>query len=610
MRSKRSRLALCLVLLLLPALACQQAQTADPAALQAEVKSFLKAHNDRFVELLYAYTQVDWEANTRIVEGDDGARQRVEAANEAFAAFTGSTEVINTARAYLERADELGDLERRQLEVILYGAADNPQTVPELVKERIAAEALQNEELFGFEFQVDGRPLSTNDLDEILVRSTDPAKRLAAWEASKEVGKGLKSGLSDLVRLRNGTSQALGYEDFFAYQVADYGMSSEEMMALNRRFVEELWPLSRELHTWARHELAARFEAEVPELLPAHWLPNRWGQDWAALVKVEGIDLDGVLAEKSAEWVVEQAEDFYVSLGFDPMPQSFWEKSSLYPLPADADYKKNNHASAWHLNRGEDVRSLMSVVPDERWWATTHHELGHIYYYMSYTRPEVPPLLRRGANRGFHEAVGTLMGIASMQKPFLEAKGLIPAGVETDEIQSLLKEALDTVVFIPFSAGTMTHFEHDLYANDLSVEEYNERWWQYVRGFQGIAPPEDRGEEYCDAASKTHINNDPAQYYDYAVSSIILHQLHAHIAREILGQDPRATNYFGQAGIGEFLGGILEVGATEDWREVMRRTVGEEISAEPMLRYFEPLLVHLKEVNQGRVHSLPDSPAI
>ncbi len=606
-----STLVAALILAVPLAMACRAPEDADAAAavLQAEVQAFLDAYTETFLELDYAADLAEWESNTRIVDGDDTNRRRTEAANEALAAFTGAVETIDKARGYLERRDRLAPLQVRQLEKVLYRAANNPQTVPDLVKRRIAAEAAQVERLFGFDFRIDGRSLSANEIDDRLAESSDLAARLAVWEASKEVGKVLKEGLAELVDLRNRTVQDLGYDDYFAYQVSDYGMSVEEMMKLNHGFVRQLWPLYRELHTWARHELAARYGAEVPATLPAHWLPNRWGQDWTALVTVEGLDLDAALEAKDAEWIVRQAEDFYVSLGFERLPQSFWEKSSLYPLPPDAPYKKNNHASAWHLDLADDVRSLMSVVPNERWWATTHHELGHVYYYMSYTRPEVPPLLRRGANRGFHEAIGTMLGLAAVQKPFLVERGLIPGGVETDPIRALLKEALDQVVFIPWSAGVMTHFERDLYAG-LPADEYNRRWWRYVESFQGIAPPAERGEAHCDACTKTHVNDDPAQYYDYAISAILLYQMRQHVAEEILHQDPHATDYWGREDVGRFLRGIMELGATRDWRQVMREHLGEELSAAAMLAYFEPLMAYLEEANAGREHTLPESPRL
>ena len=581
----------------------------DASELPIEAQAFLDAYTAEFLDLYYEANQAEWDSNVRIVEGDDSNRERLETAMAELARFTGSEENITKARTFLEQRDALEALQVLQLEKVLYRAANNPQTVPELVEQRIAAEATQVEKLFGFDFKHGGESISANGIDGLLVESDGPAERLAVWQASKEVGKELKDGLADLVSLRNRTVQALGYDDYYAYQVSDYGMSVEEMIDLNRGFVRDLWPLYRELHTWARYELAARYDAPLPELLPAHWLPNRWGQDWGALVSVEGLDLDAALADQEAEWVVRQGEDFYVSLGFDPLPESFWQKSSLYPLPPDAAYKKNNHASAWHMDLRDDVRSLMSVEPNERWWATTHHELGHVYYYMAYTRPEVPPLLRRGANRGFHEAIGTMLGLASMQKPFLVERGLLSADVASDPIQTLLKEALDQVIFIPWAAGVMTHFERDLYAG-LPAGEYNQRWWHYVASFQGIEPPADRGEEFCDACTKTHVNDDAAQYYDYAISAIILYQMRGHVAEKILGQDPYATNYWGRQDVGQFLAGILELGATRDWRQVMRDHLGEEISAAPMLAYFEPLTAYLKEQNAGREHTLPESPVL
>jgi len=371
-------------------------------------------------------------------------------------------------------------------------------------------------------------------------------------------------------------------------------------------FNSELRPLYRELHTYWRYELAKKYDLQVPEMLPAHWLPNRWGRDWTALVKVEGMDLEAALSEKSPEWVVKQAEDFFVSLGYEPLPQSFYDLSSLYPLPEDVNYKKNNHASAWHLDRKNDIRSLMSVEANPRWYETTHHELGHIYYFMAYTNENVPPLLRGGANRGFHEAIGSLMGLAAMQKPFVEGIGLISDAGEFDEMQALMFEALNNVVFIPFATGLMTMFEKGLYESTITPEEYNKTWWDLKLKYQGIVPPAERGEEYNDAASKTHINNDPAQYYDYAISNIILFQLHNHIAKNILHQDPHATNYFGNKEVGEFIWSILETGGSGDWREVMKDKTGSDLSAKAMLEYFDPLLIWLNEQNEGRVHTLGD----
>ncbi|MCB2199979.1 M2 family metallopeptidase [bacterium] len=574
--------------------------------MQDEAQAFLEHYTSRYQHLYIASEEATWQANIRIVEGDSTNAIRANQAREAMAAFTGSRENIETARSFLKHEDQLTKLQVKQLEVVLRKAANNPATVEPLVKRRIAAETAQVEKLYGFDFTLNGESVTTNQIDRILKTSDDLELRLAAWKASKEVGVGLKDGLNNLVALRNKTVQALGYDNFFQYMVSEYDMSVEELVAMTEQFNVELRPLFRELHTYARYTLAEKYGEPVPDLLPAHWLPNRWGQDWNAMIEVEGLDLNKALEGKDAEYVVHAGEDFYVSLGYPELPEVFYEKSSLYPLPDGADYKKNNHASAWHMDLENDVRSLMSVEPDADWWETVHHELGHIYYYMAYSNPDVPLLLRGGANRAYHEAVGSLLGLASMQQPFLVHVNLIEEGTEYDKMGKMLKEAMNSVVFIPWSCGVMTHFENDLYGEPLSQDQYNERWWALKRQYQGIVPPEPRGEEYCDAASKTHINNDPAGYYDYALSRILLQQLHDHIATDILKQDPHATNYYGSEEVGEFLWSMLEVGATGDWRQMLIDKTGSGLSAQAMLDYYAPLLAWLQEQNEGRTATLPE----
>jgi peptidyl-dipeptidase A len=590
--------------------AAPQPQPSAPAApgVRDEADRFLAAYTAEWQRLYYADALAQWESNTRIVEGDTTNAARTRRTGEALAAFLGRAETVTTVRRLLERRAELTPLQARQLDRILYLAAGAPGTIPDVVRARIAAETQQVETLYGYEFKVGGKAVTPNEIDAVLRDSRDLATRRATWEASKAVGPVLKPGMLRLRDLRNQTVQALGYPDYFTYQVSDYGMTNQEMMALNDTLVAQLWPLYRELHTWARHELAARYGRPVPELLPADWLPNRWGQDWSALVEVKGLNVDSALARKTPEWVVKEGEAFYRSLGFPPLPQSFWERSSLYALPAGSPFKKNTHATAWHMDYGDDVRSLMSVENNAEWFETANHELGHVYYYLTYTNPGVPPVLREGANRAYHEGIGSMIGLAASQRAFLAGRGLVPADAQVDARAQLLKEALSYVVFIPFSAGTMTRFEHDLYAQGLPADRWNARWWELARRYQGIVPPTERGEQFADGLTKTHINDDPAQYYDYALSYALLFQLHDHIARNILKQDPHDTNYWGSRETGDFLRTIMAPAASRDWRDVLRESTGRPLDARAMVDYFAPLTTWLREQNRGRTHTLPETP--
>ncbi|MBS1588675.1 MAG: M2 family metallopeptidase [Bacteroidetes bacterium] len=571
----------------------------------SDVQTFLDHYTTEYVKLYTQSSEAQWKANIEIKAGDSTNATNAQKADEAMAAFTGSKDNISQAKKYLSDTANLTPIQKKQLEIILYAAANNPQTIADVVKQRIKAETEQTQKLYGYQYVLDGKKVSTNEIDDLLKKENNVGKRLDAWNASKEIGKTLKPGLVNLRDLRNRTVRELGYNDFFSYQVSDYNMKTDDMMQTMDKLMRELHPLYRELHTWMRYELAKRYGVkEVPDYLPAHWLPNRWGQDWSSAVTVKGIDLDKVLGTKSKEWIVHEGEKLYTSIGFPSLPETFWQKSSLYPYPPDSSVKKNNHASAWHMDLNHDVRSLMSIEPNAEWWETANHELGHIYYYLTYTNKDVPPLLRAGANRAYHEAIGTMMGLAAMQKPYLIGRGLIASNVQTDSIQSLLKEALNSVVFMFFSCGTMSNFEKEMYADNLSPDQFNARWWELAKKYQGIVPPNMRGEEYCDAATKTHINDDPAQYYDYALSYVILYQLHNHIAKEILHQDPRSTNYFGQKGIGDFLNKIMYPGASKDWRAVLKESTGDELNAKAMLDYFQPLVEWLKQQNAGRKYTL------
>jgi peptidyl-dipeptidase A len=567
---------------------------------------FLDAYNSLYVGLSTVSSEAAWRASTDVKPEHEGERT---AAGKAFARFAGDRAILAEATHLRERALRIEREKdaaepvphlRRQVDKILLAAAESPCTLPDVVSARVEAESRQSSVQDGFTFHIDGKAVTANDIDSILARSRDLEERRKAWEASKEIGKPLKAGLIELQRLRNRVAREMGHSSFFGLQVADYEMSVAEMQKLLASFVTDTKPLYLQLHTWTRHKLAERYGAPVPAgPIPAHWINNRWGQNWTGIV--EAADLDPHFQGRTAEWIVKQAEAFYVSMGFPALPASFWEKSDLYPVPAGSSRRKNSHASAWHIDLGSDVRSLMSVEPNERWFGTAHHELGHIYYYLSYTRPEVPPILRQGANRAFHEGIGELIAIASQQTPYLKQVGVLPADKQVEVIPFLLNEALaETIPFIAWSAGVMSHWEADLYEKDLPPAEYNSRWWRHVRDYQGIEPPGPRGEELCDPATKTHINDDPAQYYDYAIATVLKYQLHDHIARKILRQDPRSCNYYDRKDVGDFLRSILSLGATRPWRQVLREATGEDLSTRAMMEYFGPLQEWLAKENAGR----------
>lgn len=595
------RLSILIFTLLMLCMPATRGQQPAVSSIAVEAKEFLLMYNTTYQKLFTVASEAEWKAGTDVTERHTGERI---GADQALAVFEGSTYVIEKCKKFLEHGKELDDLTLRQIGEILLTAAHYPGTIPDIVAERVAAEANQSAILDGFRF-CDERVgdscikfTTPNIIDETLATSTDLNVRKHAWEVSKQTGPALKPGLVKLQSLRNRMGKEMGYSSFFSLEVADYGMSVPEMMSLLDKTIQDMNPLYRQLHYYTKTKLAARFNQPVPRRMPAHWIGNRWSQAWPSIV--DGVNLDELFKDKKPDWIVHQAERFYVSLGLPSLPQGFWEKSDLYSLSPGAPRKKNTHATAWHIDLDHDVRSLMSVESNYDWFQTTHHELGHIYYYLAYSNPNVPITLRQGANRAFHEAIGDLVAIAARQIPYLKEIGVMPQDMQIDRTQWLLSEALDNaIVFIPWSAGTMSHWERDLYEDSLPPSMFNQRWWNYVAQFQGIDPPEPRSEEYCDAATKTHINDDPAQYYDYTLAFLIKYQLHNYIAKNILHQDPHDCNYYGNKEVGAWLWDLLKRGATEDWRKVIKEKTGEEISSKGMLEYFKPLMEYLQRQNNG-----------
>jgi peptidyl-dipeptidase A len=585
--------------------ATSSSQPADPQPIAGsgtpDANRFLADFTPRFQTLYTTAQNAAWLAATDVSEPHTEASITAQKALNQFVGDKAHIETLTRLRASAWRLDPFTT---RQLNAAFTLAADVPGTIPDLVAERTAAEARQSAAQDGYRFTVNTKQVTANDLDEILFDSADEPLRRAAWESSKEIGKPLKEGLLNLRRLRNRCARELNYSSFFGLRVSDYQMSVPELMSLASAALSQSRPLFEHLHCYAKHKLAAKYNKPVPRLIPAHWLPNRWGQQWPGLE--QAADLDPLFKDRTPEWIAHQAESFYTSMGFPTLPESFWAKSDLWDLPAGSARKKNAHASAWHIDLDQDIRSLQSIKPNADWFQTAHHELGHAHYFLSYSRPQVPILLRQGANRAFHEAIGELIALACTQRPYLAQIGILNASAAADAEKNadtwLLAQAMDgsNIVFQPFTWGVMTGWEHDFYEHDLPSEKMNDRWWELARRHQGIEPPSPRPQDACDPATKTHINDTAGQYYDYAICSMIVYQLHGYIARNILKQDPRNCNYYGRKDVGEYLKALLSLGATRDWREVLRDFTGEDLSARAMLDYYAPLTPIMQKLNRGR----------
>src|SRR5438046_3519625 len=319
------RTAFFLFLLLLPSL------TFAASPNQERADRFLRLANAGYQALYRVNSEAQWQAVTDVTPEHDAA---AEATGKAYAAFNGNQAIITEARELLTHQKELNELTVRELKQLLLNAAEGPMTNPELVNKRLQAETKQASILNSFEFKLNGQKITANDIDNKLEKSSDLTERKAVWEASKEIGPKLKPNLVILRDLRNGVAKEMKYPDYFSLEVAAHSMTTDEMLKMLDDWMATLRPLYLQLHTWAKYKLAEKYHQPVPKKSPAHWINNRWSQEWPDLV--EAANIDKYFEGRKSEVLLKTAEQFYTGLGFSPLPQSFWEKSDFYPLPQDS----------------------------------------------------------------------------------------------------------------------------------------------------------------------------------------------------------------------------------------------------------------------------------
>lgn len=595
-------IATCLGMLLF--IRCQENERTGGNEL--EISRFLEIYSDSFLQLYTTCAEATWRIATGGDRIDTAETRALERARNNFAAFTGNAYHIKTAENFLKKKSKLTEVERRQLDRILYLAARNPWNVQEVNRQRIGKEVFQEEFLTGYQYSTNDSALTFSEIRQGLREGKEAEKRLRWWEASKEPGRGMGLGLTELRDMRNASVRGMEYKNFFQYRLSEYGMSESEMLTLLEQLVSRIWPLYREVHTWARYELAERYGMqEVPDMIPAHWLPDPWGMDWSALEERIGMK-DELVRPADAVERVRKGEAFFRSLGFSALPAGFYKNSEF-----SFSSKKERQASAlyppvWHMNLRDDVRMIMEMgrAPEEE--RRILEALGRAYYFLSYSQDEeVPVLLRVPANRSFPGAVGGLAGFAAGQ-PVLPIDS--DRDIDRDSIEfysQLLREALYYVVSVPFSAGVMAHFEYTLYNTSIDIAGLNAEWWKLRKKYQGIVPPYDRKDGYYDAAAHPCIVLQPAECYDYALSSVLLFQLHAYISEEILGTDLHTARYSDRQEVGEFLKSMMDPGAGYDGMRWLRKHMRHGFSAEAMDAYFRPLVEYLKRENRGRKYTLP-----
>ncbi|MBN1336107.1 MAG: M2 family metallopeptidase [Deltaproteobacteria bacterium] len=592
------------LLTLVPLASSAAARPAEPPAVQTvltpvqeEVEAFLADAEARLLEHMVRKERAAWVLDNFITP--DTEVMAAEAA-QGFMAFI--SEVVPASRKY--DGTEVTPVQRRKLD-LLRTWMDLPAPRDPGRRAELAAITARMQSTYGAGSycppHLEGRCLDLDQLSEILATSRDWDELLDAWMGWREVSVPMREDYTRFVQLANQGARELGAADVGEIWRSRYDMPPEKLVAEVDRLWAQVKPLYQDLHAYTRAQLVKTYGADkVPErgLIPAHLLGNMWAQDWSALypmlapVVATPLDLDGAIEARNwtGQAMVKQGEGFFRSLGFEPLPETFWERS-LFVKPADREVVC--HASAWDVDFDQDVRIKMCIRSDFDSFQTIHHELGHIYYYLAVRG--YSPLLRRDAMDAFNEAIGDTIALSIT--PTYLGKIAVLGEVPEEGVDQLLRRALDDVAFLPFSV-VVDRWRWDVFAGGVQPQSFNTRWWDLVRAYQGVAPPVTRTEEAFDPGAKYHV---PANvpYLRYFLSTLLQYQFHRALCREAGYRGPiYQCSIHGNEQAGKKLQAMMALGATRPWPEALKALSGEtRIDASALLEYYAPLRRWLRQQN-------------
>jgi peptidyl-dipeptidase A len=566
-----------------------------------EAGKFLTDSEKRLLDLAIKASQADWVKSTYVT---DDTESLAAAANENLIGAT--TELAEQGRRF-ESLNLSPEAKRKLLLLKLSLTLPAPKDPTERAELTKIAASMEGDYGKG-KYCPDGdkgKCYSLPELEQILATSRDPEELKRVWVGWHQIAQPIRKDYVRFVELSNKGAKEMGFKDTGAMWRAKYDMEPDAFAAEMERLWQQVKPLYDSLYTYTRHKLSEKYGKEVvseDKPIPAHLLGNMWAQTWgnvypllAPATSDRGYDLTATLKARNtdAKQMVRYGEGFFTSLGFEPLPPSFWERS-MFTKPADREVVC--HASAWDIDYEKDVRLKMCIQINEEDFSVVHHELGHNYYQMAYAGQ--PYLFRDGAIDAFHEAIGDTVAL-SVTPPYLKQLGLIEkVPDQSADIGFLLNRALDKVAFLPFGY-LVDQWRWKVFSGEVGPNDYNKAWWELREKYQGVSAPVPRTEQDFDPGAKYHVPaNTP--YARYFLAAILQFQFHRALCREAGFNGPLyQCSIYGNKKAGEKLKAMLAMGTSRPWPEALKAMTGEDkMDATAIIDYFAPLKTWLDEQNR------------
>ena len=567
-----------------------------------EAHAFLEDVDATLKRLGVHQNQAGWTAQTYITVDTEALDARA------------TREIIEAIARYAKEATRFDGVEvaadrRRQLDLLKLSLVmvtpENPDEAEELTRIATRLRSMYGTGKFCPDDGASDGCLNIDDITKVMATSRDAAELERVWDGWHTVSPPMREDYARFVELSNKGATELGFADTGAMWRAKYDMPPDQFTRELDRLWEQVRPLYTQLHAYVRMKLRQRYGAIVPAdgPLPAHLLGNIWAQDWSNVYDLvapagggAGYSLTEILQRRkmSAVDMVKTGERFYSSLGLAPLPPTFWERS-LFVRPRDREVVC--HASAWAVDLETDVRIKMCIQPTEEDFTTIHHELGHNYYQRAYK--DQPVLFRDSANDGFHEAIGDTIAL-SVTPEYLVQIGLLDKAPDASrDIGLLLGRALEKVAFLPFGL-LIDQWRWKVFSGEVTPADYNKSWWALRLQYQGIAPPEPRGEQFFDPGAKYHVP-DNTPYTRYFLAHILQFQFHRALSQAAGCTAPlHRCSVYGSEEVGRRLNAMLEMGLSRPWPDALEALTGtREMDASAIIDYFAPLKTWLEEQTKG-----------
>ncbi len=532
---------------------------------EQKLESFIERHVAQIKPLEKASKLAYWEAATT---GSDSAYKKAAQYELKIRQIYSNKQEFEYLKDLYEKRRITDPVLKRELQILYFRYLQN-QIEPDLLKQIVELGNKIEEKFSTFRPTLDGKQVTNNEILKILKTETNSAKRKAAWQASKQVGKVVADDIVHLVKLRNRAARALGFENYYEMSLQVNEQNPQEIADLFRNLEEQSFEPFRKAKVQMDRILAERYGIDPKDMRPWHY-EDPFFQETPNVYEV---NLD---AFYKGHDVKEIAQKFYAGIGL-PV-DDILAHSDLYERPG-----KNPHAFCEDMDHEGDVRILCNLKDNESWMETILHELGHAVYDKNIDR-SLPYLLREPAHIFTTEGIAMMFGRLS-RNPFWMQKMLHLKDKERQEIESTLYRymRLKQLVFARW-ALVMYHFEKSMYQNP--DRDLNRLWWQLVEKYQLVNPPQNRHEP--DWAAKIHFAIAPCYYHNYLLGELFASQVHHYIAKNVLKTDSvNKVDYVERPEVGEYLKThIFKVGKLYPWNEMLKRATGSPLKPDYFIKQF------------------------